>query len=54
VEKGHGRIEWRGLEVRPMTPEQMGFPHVAQLARLDRIRELKTHFPFEKSLKNSN
>jgi hypothetical protein len=26
----------------PMTPEQMGFPHVAQLARLDRIRELKS------------
>ena len=25
----------------PMTPEQMGFPHVAQLARLDRIRQLK-------------
>ena len=24
-----------------MTPEQMGFPHVAQLARLDRIRQLK-------------
>jgi len=25
----------------PMTPEQMGFPQVAQLARLDRIRQLK-------------
>jgi hypothetical protein len=25
-----------------MTPEQMGFPHVAQLARLERIRELKS------------
>ena len=25
-----------------MTPEQMGFPYVAQLARLDRIRELKS------------
>jgi hypothetical protein len=24
----------------PITPQQMGFPHVAQLARLDRIREL--------------
>ena len=24
----------------PTTPEQMGFPHVVQLARLDRIREL--------------
>ena len=39
--KGHGRIEWRGIEVKAITPEQMGFPHVAQLARLDRIRELK-------------
>jgi hypothetical protein len=26
----------------PMTPEQMGFPQVAQLARLDRIRHLKS------------
>lgn len=26
----------------PVTPEQIGFPHVAQLARLDRIRELKS------------
>jgi hypothetical protein len=40
VEKGHGRIEWRGIKVMAITPEQMGFPHVAQLARLDRIREL--------------
>lgn len=24
-----------------MTPDQMGFPHVAQVARIDRIRELK-------------
>jgi hypothetical protein len=40
VEKGHGRIEWRGIQVLAITPEQMGFPHVAQLARLDRIREL--------------
>jgi hypothetical protein len=27
--------------VLEVTPEQMGFPHAAQLARLDRIRELK-------------
>jgi hypothetical protein len=40
VEKGHGRIEWRGIRVIPTTPEQMGFPHVLQLARLDRIRQL--------------
>lgn len=41
VEQGHGRIEWRGIAVREITPAQMGFPHVAQVARLDRIRELK-------------
>jgi hypothetical protein len=33
-------MEWRGIQVMAITPEQMGFPHVAQLARLDRIREL--------------
>lgn len=41
MDRGHGRIEWRGLEVREVTPEEMGFPHVAQVARIDRIRELK-------------
>ena len=41
VEKGHGRIEWRGIAAREVTPAQMGFPHVAQVARIDRIRELK-------------
>ena len=40
VEKGHGRIEWRGIEVKPVTPQEMGFPHVLQVARLDRIRVL--------------
>lgn len=41
VDKGHGRIEWRGIQVKQVTPEQMGFPHAVQLARIDRIRELK-------------
>ena len=41
VDVGHGRLEWRSIQVREVTPEQMGFPHVLQLARLDRIRELK-------------
>lgn len=41
MDRGHGRIEWRGIEVREVTPDQMGFPHVAQVARIDRIRELK-------------
>src|ERR1041385_6875500 len=41
VERGHGRIEWRGIALQEVTPAQMGFPHVAQVARIDRIRELK-------------
>lgn len=42
VERGHGRIEWPGLAVQEVTPGQMGFPHVAQVGRIDRIRELKS------------
>ncbi|MBL9139011.1 MAG: hypothetical protein JNK85_24300 [Verrucomicrobiales bacterium] len=42
VETGHGRIEWRGIEVREVIPSQMGFPPVAQVARVNRIRELGT------------
>lgn len=41
VEQGHGRLEWRGIQVLPLTPEQLGFPHAVQLARVDRIRERK-------------
>ena len=41
LDVGHGRIEWRGIQVREVTPEQMGFPHAHQLARVDRIRKLK-------------
>jgi hypothetical protein len=40
AEQGHGRIEWRGIKVMEITPQQMDFPHAVQLARLDRIREL--------------
>jgi hypothetical protein len=40
VEEGHDDIEWHGIEVIPVTPEQMGFPNVVQLARLARIRQL--------------
>jgi hypothetical protein len=29
------------IKVMAVTPAQMGFPHVLQLARLDRIRELQ-------------
>jgi hypothetical protein len=42
VDAGHGRIEWRGIQVMEVTPAQRGFPHVAQVARMDRIRELKS------------
>ena len=41
MDKGHGRIEWRGIQVREVTPAQMGFPHVAQVARIDRVRQLR-------------
>jgi hypothetical protein len=41
VEKGHGRIEWRGIKVIKVNPSQMGFPHAVQLARLDRWRYTK-------------
>lgn len=40
VDKGHGRIEWRGIETKETQPGQMLFPHAAQVARVDRIREL--------------
>ena len=42
LDTGHGRIEWRGIEVAQTTPTKMGFPHAAQVARIDRIRELKS------------
>lgn len=38
MEKGHGRIEWRGIRVLSVTPAQMGFPFAEQIARLDRWR----------------
>lgn len=41
LDTGHGRIEWRGIEVQETTPAKMGFPHATQVARVDRIRELK-------------
>ena len=41
VNAGHGHLEWRGIQAKTVTPEQMGFPHVVQLARVDRIRELQ-------------
>lgn len=41
MEQGHGRIEWRGIEVQDVTPTQMSFPHAAQVARVDRWRAHK-------------
>jgi len=42
VEKGHGRIEHRALISREVQPAEMSFPFVAQIARIDRSRELSS------------
>jgi len=39
VEKGHGRIETRAVKARSVRPGELPFPHVAQVARIDRRRE---------------
>ena len=41
VDPDHGRIEWRGIEVAATTPTKMCFPHAAQVARIDRLRQIK-------------
>jgi len=40
VEKGHGRIEHRALRALEVSAAEISFPCVAQIARLDRRREL--------------
>jgi predicted transposase YbfD/YdcC len=40
VEKGHGRIEHRALRSLPVEAGEISFPFVAQIARVDRKREL--------------
>jgi len=40
VEKGHGRIEHRALIAHEVHAGEINFPFVAQIARLDRRREL--------------
>lgn len=37
--KGHGRIETRAIQARAVHPGELPFPHVAQVARVDRRRE---------------
>lgn len=40
MEKGHGRIEHRALAAREVQDGEINFPFVAQIARVDRRREL--------------
>ncbi len=39
VTKGHGQIETRAIQTRAVAPGELSFPHVAQVARVDRRRE---------------
>lgn len=38
-EKGHGRIEIRAIYARAVRSDQLPFPHIAQVARIDRLRD---------------
>ena len=40
MEKAHGRLEHRALVAREVAAAEISFPFVAQIARLDRRREL--------------
>lgn len=40
MEKGHGRIEQRALRALDVSAQEISFPFVAQIARLDRHRQL--------------
>ena len=40
MEKGHGRLEHRALQAQQVPSGEISFPFVAQIARLDRRREL--------------
>lgn len=39
IDKGHGRIETRKLEILPTTPEETGWPHTHTICRIYRERE---------------
>ena len=41
VEKGHGRIETRRIEVSAEVAPHLGWPGAAQVARIERTREIK-------------
>ena len=45
VEKGHGRIETRSIQVRTKLPSRIeqNWPEIKAICRIERIRELKTH-----------
>lgn len=40
MEKAHGRLEHRALRAQAVDPGEISFPFVAQIARVDRKREL--------------
>lgn len=39
IDKGHGRIEERILEIVPITPEKAGYPHIHSAMKIYRKRE---------------
>jgi predicted transposase YbfD/YdcC len=41
VDKGHGRIETRDIEMAPATPVQTGWPHTHTVCRVTRQRETR-------------
>jgi len=41
IEDNRGRRERRALVSRTVAPAQMNYPHAAQIARLERTRNLK-------------
>jgi len=40
INKGHGRLETRSIELVPVTPEDTGWPHTHSACRVTRSREL--------------
>jgi predicted transposase YbfD/YdcC len=39
IDKGHGRVETRSIELTAITPEKAGFSHIHSVMRILRIRE---------------
>jgi predicted transposase YbfD/YdcC len=40
LDRGHGRIERRSIEVLPISPSESGWPHTHVACRITRIREI--------------